>query len=79
LKSAPPPTGLQVFACDWSPDGQRVASGGKDKQGRLEYDTGVEGLWVVLVETAGDWGENIASVESARGFTFPPFLVTSIF
>ena len=22
---------LQVFAVDWSPDGQRVASGGKDK------------------------------------------------
>lgn len=22
---------FQVFAVDWSPDGQRVASGGKDK------------------------------------------------
>lgn len=22
---------IQVFAVDWSPDGQRVASGGKDK------------------------------------------------
>lgn len=73
MKSAPPPAGLQVFACDWSPDGQRVASGGKDKQGGLEYDTGVEGLWVVLVETAGERGENMGSVESASGFTFPPF------